>query len=1230
MTENSLHERDTSGPQAANYLATIESLADQAGLDGLQGLQDACLLLVDALGEWKDQAASLEAEVADLLDAWPALVESYRQRPLAATAGIVRCLRHPSLKLPLSDEEFALVEAMLLEDAGKCVEAQPGPGEADSPQEESPGPQGNGLARPAAADYLMAIESLAEQAGLDGLQGLQDACLLLVEALGERKDRASTLDAEVACLLDAWPTLVNAYRQNPLSATAEIVRFLRHPTLELPLADEEFAFIEAMLLDDAEKRAEVPPQAVPDEVPALPEEDAGHGFEPQEAAPDDAQARLQSLPRKARELVELLLMQADIVSAKLQAVALDDPLSAEEDSQETQEHLERFASAAETVGFAGLSRMSQWVDANIRQLLSQSPALTAVHLDLLAEWLAEVKRYLVAFNDSDAGLNLLAQLQRPQWPLPLSAEDGAALLEQLRGVDASEWSKDEPVREQVATAADVSLRLPDDVNRELLDILLQELPTYTQQFSESVQRLQSEGSLQDIELAQRLAHTLKGSANTVGIKGVAVLTHHLEDILLVCAKERKLPGPALLNTLVDATDCLESMTDALLGQGEAPTDAQAVLQTVLDWANRIDREGLPGQDEPAPPPGDGQQEEGGPARAEAAPAQPQATMVRVGTELIENLFRITGESIILNGQAQERLRRIKAHLQGMQTQFELLRQLGAELDTLIDLRDLSGRARGGVEQDFDALEMDQYNELHTASRRMVEAAVDAREISLDARREMDFMDEVLEYQQSLVIDTQGAVMQTKLVPIASIGPRLQRSLRQTCRLTGKQADLTLRGGQLLIDGDTLNTLVDPLMHLLRNAVDHGIESEEERNAQGKTPRGQIAFDFEGEGNNILVHCRDDGRGLDFGAIRAAAEKRGLLQPGQDVSAEELQRLILRPNFSTRAQSTQTSGRGVGMDVVRAQVVGMGGSLALRSVSGRGLTVEMRVPLPMSRSHALLAYVGQYRVVISSKGLNQVFYSSVGEVLALDGEPKLLLEGTVYPVVKLGNLLHVPEHRREQRPHGAILLVQNEDQVVAVLVDAITDSRDVVIKNLGYYLAKIPGIIGATILGDGAVTPVVDVPELLRAPTRAAQEAGLAALEEAEAVSEAPTVLVVDDSLSNRRALEQLLVDAGFRVRTAHDGVEAAELLAHAKPAIVLTDLEMPRMNGIELAAHIRAQPYGKTLPVIMITSRTTQRHRKLAEEAGVDFYLTKPVREDDLLDKINSLILPSPAELAQA
>jgi chemotaxis protein histidine kinase CheA/ActR/RegA family two-component response regulator len=1082
----------------------------------------------------------------------------------------------------------------------------------------------------AVRDYISELERLADQAASDGLHGLQDACLLLMESLNALpQGEPAAAKTSLSAMLDAWPALVQAYRQAPRTAAREISEFLRHPELQLPLSDEEFTVIEEHLLAEGagDGTDEADPTLSGDtEAPAT---SFGDDAAKPDSAADEAFAAPPPLPRAVRELVELLLMAAESIGALLD-FPVDDPASVADGLQQIEDGLERFIRAVETAGFKGLARICAHVGANVQQFSAGTAPVTTEKLALLKTWLGEVKAYLPRFGESGAGQKLVARLSGGDWPSPLSPEAGAAILAQMRAADANVGAQsEEAARVQAATAADVSLALPNDVNRELLDILLQELPIYTQQFSEAVQRLQAGGGSPEIEIAQRVAHTLKGSANTVGIRGIAVLTHHLEDILLVCAKERKVPGAALVNSLIDAADCLENMSEALLGLGEPPADAQTVLQEVLDWANRIDREGIPETDEhalsrPQTAPADSGEAEAAATsvgHAAPAPAQPSQTpMVRVPTDRIENLFRLSGESIILNSQAHERLSRIKNQIQNMETQFALLQRLGAELEELIDIKDLSGRTFSNDNQGFDALEMDQYNELYTASRRMVEATVDAREVSLDIRKELGYMDEVLEYQQHLVIDTQEAVMQTRLVPIVSIAPRLQRGLRQTCRLTGKQADLTLSGGNLPIDGNTLNALVDPLMHLLRNAVDHGIESEEERLASGKPRAGRIAIDFDREGNSILVRCRDDGRGLNSAAIREAAEKRGLLHPGQDVSEAELERFILRPNFSTRTQSTQTSGRGVGMDAVHVQVVAMGGTLALCSLPGQGLTVELRVPLPLSRSHALLAYAGHYRVAIANKGLTQIFYSGDGELKDLGHEQVLLLGDDLYPVAKLGDLLHIPDHRHESRSHGAVLLVQNDDKLTAVLVDTITDSRDVVIKSFGHYIPKIPGLIGATILGDGAVTPVLDLPELLRIPVHIAGTPYVAPVEIAETASALPTVLVVDDSLSQRRALEQLLADAGFRVRVAHDGVEAAEVLAQFKPDIVLTDLEMPRMNGIELTSHIRAQAATRHLPVLMITSRTTQKHRQMAEQAGIDGYFTKPVKDEDLLSTMHSLM----------
>lgn len=1202
-------------------IALMQELAKQATDAGYYCLQDVCLLVIESLDELLNDGHKANTEVATLLKQLPALIESYAHSPLTATHAIIAILRNPVLDFPLSDEEFVLFEKLLLAENNQTLNQQTQLNEASTTTitDELPDATVADIAepttKPISPELFTMLEDLADKAAVADCYGFQDSCLLIAEALREQP----SVSLELLALLEHYPEVFTAYqnKQDSEQTSKQILALLHHPDLSLSLSDDEFEALEASLLFTDTQAITDPTETL--SIPVI------------DTVPLESKPSVVAISRDTQELVDLLVLETATVNNRLQNLIIDNPEHVQEELEQLSEELQRFANAAKMADFEGLAQVCIHVNANVRHFGQYSSQFDSAELTLLREWIDIVKAYLLVFYEESAAYPLLAHLSRSDWAIPLTNETGAAILKQLQNTRPETVAPTVAPRKQIAELADVSLALPDDVNRELLDLLLQELPNQTQQFSQAMQHLKAGGSLQDVTLAQRVAHTIKGSGNTVGIKGIAVLTHHLEDILTACANAHTLPSQSLLNALIIAADCLEGMSEALLGSADAPDDAQAILQNILDWTNQIDRDGLPSNDEqvPQPSPVALANDEHEPEKVTAkttAPAtlETQEAMVRVPSSQIENLFRLSGESIILNGQTYERQRRLKIQLQALEEQFALLYQLEAELEQMIDLKDLSGRSSKPQSQDFDSLELDQYNELHTASRRMVEASVDAREIGQDMKKELEFMSEVLEYQQRLVIETQESIMQTRLVAVTSIVPRLQRALRQTCRLTEKQCDLSISGEALLIDGDTLNALVDPLMHLLRNAVDHGIEAQEEqRRALGKPSNGQIHISFDREGNTILVSVRDDGQGLDFDAIRAVAQQRGLLSASQSVSEEELKAFILHPNFSTRSYSTQTSGRGVGMEAAHSQVLTLGGGLTLHSRSGKGLTVEMRVPLPLSRSHALLANVGTYKVAIASKGLTQIIYFGSGELKTLSNEQVLIIGDDIYPMVRLNDLLHIQEHRHRDRSyqHGAVLLVANENKIIAVLVDQITDSRDVVIKNLGYYMRKIPGFIGATILGDGTVTPVLDIPELLRSPSGARNMDSVAvSVQPSTFNTNQPLALIVEDSLSQRRALEQILADAGYRVRIARDGVEAAELLTHIKPSIVLTDLEMPRMNGIELTSHIRSQASTKTLPIIMITSRTTQKHQQLAEEAGINFYFTKPVSEDDLLNKVNQFI----------
>ena len=991
--------------------------------------------------------------------------------------------------------------------------------------------------------------------------------------------------------------------------------------------------------------------SMPDWVPGDDEPDVAAAHEPQTGATGAGE-----LPAAAREMVALLALEASQTREVLtETLAVARDAGAGHDARRQvlahfAEQIERFTGAVELLGLGGLAEGCNHLYENVLALAGRDSALSEAEAAVLEETCVRIESYLGDLPRTAGAESLAALLAAPAWPAPLDQARREAVAAQLASAEVNVDDDDAPARETTATREDVSLRLPDDVDAEVLDGLLQDLPGQTAEFSAAVSRVIAGGTLQDLEVAQRIAHTVKGAANTVGVAGIANLTHHVEDILLALTKHETFPGRSLGETLVSAADCLESMGEALLGQGPAPRDALEILQLVLDWANRIDVDGIAAVRADAPPaprrrpanahaevgeeaeaparleesladatPGDEPHDE--PARGERQ-AQPGTTpMVRIPAPLVDELLRLAGENIILTGQIQERLALTAREAQSMRTQYSMVQQLGQELEELVDLHDLSlPRQRVVNGEEFDPLEFDQYNELHTCSRRLIEAAMDTRELGRNVEEHLAALVDMLVDQSRLNRENQEAVLHTRMVAVQTIVPRLQRSVRQASRLAGKAVTLECAGTDTMMDSDVLAGLLDPLMHMLRNAVDHGIEAEDVRMANGKQPGGQIRLEFQREGNHIVIRCQDDGGGLDLGAVRATAESRGLASAGENLSDDELIALVLRPNFSTRTQATQLSGRGIGLDAVNSRVVSLGGSLRLETEAGQGCRITLRLPLTLISTHALLVRATSHVVAVSTRGVEQILHPESGEVVHFGDQITFRVVDAVYPCTPLTQLLGLPQDRRSvTRSTHPALLVQTEIGLQAVLVDAVVDSRDLVVKSMGRYLPKIRGLAGATILGDGSVTPVLDLPELLREPAQEDVEASPADAGDPGIDVSMPFALVVDDSLSARRSLAQFIGDSGFQVRTARDGLEAIKVMQSRVPDILLVDLEMPRMNGLELTHHVRANESMRELPIIMITSRSTEKHRSQAEEAGVTRYLTKPFAESELIEHVYSV-----------
>jgi chemotaxis protein histidine kinase CheA len=543
-----------------------------------------------------------------------------------------------------------------------------------------------------------------------------------------------------------------------------------------------------------------------------------------------------------------------------------------------------------------------------------------------------------------------------------------------------------------------------------------------------------------------------------------------------------------------------------------------------------------------------------------------------------------------------------------------------ELETVVDVRALTmtrARTQRSDEAAFDPLEMDQYSELHSTAHALMEEAADARVLAQRLEDEIAKLSSVQTRQQRLAKDLQHLVMGTRMAEAGVFESRLQRTVRTTCQATGKQAVLHLQGGDTLIDSDVLNRLADPLLHLLRNAVDHGLESAPERLAAGKNPVGRIELDFSRQGQQVVLRCRDDGRGLDLPAIRQRAIERGLVRADQPLSDDETARLILLPGFSTRDTVSEVSGRGIGLDVVRDWISTMNGAIRILPGAGQGCTMELRFAASLSTMQALIVEVGGQRFALPSLQIEQAVPRGVG-IFERMGEQLVYRNARrVLPALHLAELAGLVLADDKPLAEYDAVIVRHDDKLQVLAVDRLIDARELLVKNPGRYARHVLGVAGLSILGDGAIAVNMDLAQLLdssRTPRRAPHGNARPAL--AASAAALPGVLIVDDALSVRNSLMQLVQDAGYRAEAARDGIEAIDALRGFKPDIVLTDLEMPNMNGVELTAHIRGRDDLKNLPVIMITSRSQEKHRRLAEQAGVDSYFTKPYNDADLLQSI--------------
>jgi chemotaxis protein histidine kinase CheA/ActR/RegA family two-component response regulator len=819
----------------------------------------------------------------------------------------------------------------------------------------------------------------------------------------------------------------------------------------------------------------------------------------------------------------------------------------------------------------------------------------------------------------------------------------------------------------------------EDVDPELLYALLADAPQQLDDMEHAVTQWSSGTcSEADMQEAMRSAHTLKGSGGIIGLPGIGKLAHRLEDILEYAVDGLHMvdgvvqrPSEALARDVLQAVHCLQQMVSHLQGNEEAPDNAKVVLQRLLDWVILIHN-------------GEIETVDVAPAVQAAAPtmapstatapnaaftpiaiqapeikhadvakpavmakpvdsAKPivatkvqEAAELRLGVSQLSRLLRRAGQSIVHAERMSKLLSDTETWLVAMERNNQVLATRLRELDAMVNsqvvqLREAQQDAQNEGES-FDPLELDRYDALHGLSRFIGETARDSSALVQQARESTNQSTAMLRNEGYALVEQHRELLTARMVPVKTAIPRLKRTVAQTAIATGRKVNLQVTGEDVVVDADVLSRLAEPLLHLLRNAVDHGIELPQDRVHMGKPEHGTIYLDFQRSGEEMVLRVTDDGRGLDLVTIEAKAISFGLIDTAGALNESELQRLILQPGFSTRDSVTETSGRGVGMDIVNDRITGLKGRLEIDSTIGLGSSFTVYVPVSSGVAQALVVQCAGETIALPREQIDSIVAAGVAQFSVNDHGIQLEYAGQTYPAFSLAQWLDLEAASTDELLQRAatwiVVLAKGATGPIALLVDAVLESRELILQDVGLLTRRVRGVIGGALRADGRPIFLLGVSELQRA-VNAPKKSSSSSLTAANTVSlrkrlqvERTRVLVVDDAWSVRRSMQQLLEDAGYDVATAADGFEALERLRTKIPAVVLTDLEMPNMNGLELARRMQDIPQWSSIPVVMITSRTSTKHRDEGLKAGVDVYLTKPYLDADLLAQVRTLSAP--------
>jgi len=907
------------------------------------------------------------------------------------------------------------------------------------------------------------------------------------------------------------------------------------------------------------------------------------------------------------------------------------------------------AGSSATVGFQGLSGMARLLETALLHLQHEgrgTPQQGAVLVSAAEELRRLLHQFAAGFlkEPAEDTLEALRDVAVARTGAAEAGDIRAASGQHLRSGMADVALDDTEGALDVLDAVDVDLfPIFEEEAAELLPQLGSALREWAQQPQETASRA----------TALRTLHTLKGSARLAGAMRLGELAHRMESEIEAIGSEGA--DRTLIEQLLGRFDALQSVFDGLRAADDAiqtrlvqrasvasPADelfaaapageeAKAADQAAsLDEAVSISVESSTGV--PAEP----ATERVGiamplPSALAITPSRgASGQAVRIRTQLLDRLVAQAGEIMITRSRLEAELGQLRASLTDLTGNLDRLRQQLRDIEVQAESQMQSRLAQAkDSQQAFDPLEFDRFTRVQELTRMMAESVNDVATVQRTLQKTVQATEDDLSTQARQTRELQRGLLRTRMVEFEGISERLYRVVRQASKDTGKQVRLDITGGTIEMDRGVLDRMTPAFEHLLRNCVAHGIEDAAAREKLGKDPVGLIAVELHQEGNDVSVSFRDDGGGLNHERIMARARALGLIEEGRTLAPEQAAELIFEPGFSTAEQVSELAGRGIGMDVVRAEVAALGGRIETHSQPGQGTLFKLVLPLTTAVTHVVMLRAGAITIGVPSNLVELVLRAGASDLQAAYSGQRYPFGGEQVPFYWAGALLQSsPRSERAPGKANTIVIVRSAAQRVALHVDEVLGNQEVVVKNLGPQLSRLPGMAAISVLASGAVALIYNPVALaavhgekarefqratdMQVPLRDARGAEPAVGAQAPA-PQVPLVLVVDDSITVRRVTQRLLQREGYRVALAADGLQALERLQQERPAVVLSDIEMPRMDGFDLARNIRADESLADLPIIMITSRIAEKHREHARALGVNHYLGKPYSEEELL-----------------